>query len=105
MESNKESGNIVIDDMSYETKLTTKFLKRKVYAKPDERKLNAFIPGVILDVKIKKGQRVSKGEHLMVLEAMKMKNSLTAPIDGKVKEIYVNEGEMVTKNQLILEFE
>ncbi|MHC1737312.1 MAG: biotin/lipoyl-containing protein [Ignavibacteriaceae bacterium] len=105
MESNKESVKIVIDDMSYETKLTNKFLKRKIYAKPDVRKLNAFIPGVVLDIKIKKGQKVSKGEHLMVLEAMKMKNSLIAPIDGKVKEIYVKEGEMVTKNQLILEFE
>jgi len=105
MEYNKESGKLVINDTQYETKLTTKFLKRKAYIPPDKKKLTAFIPGVILEIKVKRGQSVSKGEHLLLLEAMKMKNSLTAPMDGRVKDLYVKEGEMVAKNQLILEFE
>ena len=42
---------------------------------------------------------------MMTLEAMKMKNIIIAHEDGRIKEIYVNEGEMVTKNKLLLELE
>ena len=42
---------------------------------------------------------------MLVLEAMKMKNDLLSPLEGKVKAIYVNVGQMVTKGQLLLEFE
>ncbi|MBQ0025679.1 MAG: biotin/lipoyl-binding protein [Bacteroidales bacterium] len=42
------------------------------------------LPGVILEVKVKDGDAVTKGQVIMVLEAMKMENSIEAPCDGKI---------------------
>lgn len=100
-----KQNQLVIDDTVYETKLTRKYRHRKVYEAPNPKHLNAFIPGIIRDVLVKPGQSVREGERLLTLEAMKMKNIVTSSIDGKVKEIKVSAGEMVTKNQLIIVFE
>jgi len=102
---NKAIKKFLIDDTNYETNFTEKFLRRKKYVKSDPKKITAFIPGVITVIKIKPGQQLKHGEGMLVLEAMKMKNDLLSPLEGKVKAIYVNVGQMVTKGQLLLEFE
>jgi biotin carboxyl carrier protein len=105
MEEQKKNNQLIIDDTVYETKLTRKFRMRKKYTPPDEKLLNAFIPGIIRDIYITKGQMIKEGEKLLILEAMKMKNLVTANVSGKVKEIKISSGEMVVKNQLLIEFE
>lgn len=67
--------------------------------------LKAPMPGLVLDVSVKGGQQVSKGDALLILEAMKMENVIKSPTDGVIKSISVNKGETVVKNQLILNFE
>lgn len=67
--------------------------------------IKAPMPGLILDVNIKKGDEVKEGDFLLVLEAMKMENTLTAPRDGIVKSVSVKKGETVNKNQLLIEME
>ncbi len=67
--------------------------------------IKAPMPGLILDVNIKKGDEVKEGDYLLVLEAMKMENTLTAPRDGVVKSVTVKKGETVDKNQLLIEME
>jgi len=67
-------------------------------------KLNAPMPGLVLDVLVKTGDLVKKGEPLIILEAMKMENILKAAHDGKVAEIMVSNGESVEKNQALLRF-
>lgn len=94
-----------LEDASYETHLTKKFLRRKFYESPDPRKVISFIPGVIQKVHVEPGQRVKRGDFLLVLEAMKMKNDIASPRDGTVKDVYVRVGQMVPKNSLLLEFE
>jgi len=105
MENEKNSSKFVIDDTVYSTQLTRKFRQRKVYAKPDPKLVHAFIPGNIRDIYIKQGQRVKEGDKLLILEAMKMKNTVKAHIDGVIKSIRVESGDMVYKGQVIIEFE
>ena len=53
------------------------------------------LPGVILDIKVKEGDEVKKGQSLIILEAMKMENSINADMDGKIAATYVSKGESV----------
>ena len=53
------------------------------------------LPGVILDIKVKEGDEVKKGQTVIILEAMKMENSINADRDGKVASIKVSKGESV----------
>ena len=53
------------------------------------------LPGVILDIKVNVGDAVKKGQTIIILEAMKMENSINADKDGKVAAINVSKGESV----------
>ncbi len=68
-------------------------------------KMTAPMPGVILTVETSVGAQVTRGQTLLVLEAMKMKNELKAPRDGVVAELYVNEGQQVKFGEFLLRFE
>lgn len=58
-------------------------------------KVVAPMPGKILAIKANNGQAVKKGEVIMILEAMKMENEITAPEDGTVASINVGVGDSV----------
>lgn len=105
MEEQEEYTAFVIDDSLYQTRLTGKFVARTPWEKPDPRKLHAFIPGVIQEIVVHPGQEVRRGDSLLILEAMKMRNDVTAPIDGKIKHIHVTKNERVVKKHLLIEFE
>ncbi len=94
-----------VDDVEYKTTLTKKFRNRVMYQPNDPKKILAFIPGTIVEVFTKKGKKVSEMDKLLSLEAMKMVNEVTSPMDGVVKKVYVKKGEIVTKNQLLIELE
>jgi 3-methylcrotonyl-CoA carboxylase alpha subunit len=53
------------------------------------------MPGKVIKVMASAGAKVSKGEPLLILEAMKMEHTITAPADGVVKEIHYAAGEQV----------
>lgn len=53
------------------------------------------LPGVILDIKVKEGDTVKKGQTVIILEAMKMENNINANKDGKITAIKVNKGDSV----------
>ena len=57
--------------------------------------LNAPMPGKVVDIKIKKGAKIKKGDTLVILEAMKMEHKVVAPSDGKVKEVLIQKDEQV----------
>lgn len=61
----------------------------------------APIAGRIVALKVAVGQKVSRGECVCILEAMKMANMVTAPKDGVVKEIRVSEGAVVNKDDVL----
>jgi len=66
--------------------------------------LKAPMPGLVLEVLVREGAQVKKGDALVVLEAMKMENILKSPTDGAVKRVGVKKGTAVEKNQLLVEF-
>ena len=63
------------------------------------------MPGLLVDVAVKPGQKVQAGERVAVIEAMKMENVLFATQDGVVKSVVANTGESLTVDQMIVEFE
>jgi biotin carboxyl carrier protein len=65
----------------------------------------APMPGSILEINVKKGDNVSKGDMLIVLEAMKMENEITAVQAGTVKEIKVKVGDSVDAEDVLLVIE
>ena len=103
MDENIEFIDFKYEEISYRTSLTKKFAARTPYTPPDSRKVVAFIPGTILKVHVKEGQKVKKGDTLLVLQAMKMDNHLLATRNGTVKKIYVKQGEIVPKRSLLIE--
>lgn len=60
------------------------------------------MPGSILGVNVSVGQAVKAGDVLMILEAMKMENDITAPCDGTVKQILVSKGSTVNTDDVLI---
>ena len=67
--------------------------------------LTAPMPGVVLSISASPGQAVKRGDPLLVLEAMKMKNELRAPRDGVVSEVNCEVGQQVVFGDALVRFE
>ena len=67
--------------------------------------LEAPMPGRVSAVKVAPGQRVAKGEEMVVVEAMKMENALRAPADGVVRAVHVAVGDAVAPGRPLVELE
>lgn len=61
--------------------------------------------GIILEVLVSPGDRVSRGDKVIVMEAMKMENSVLADRDGIIKEVRVKKGESVNAGDVMVVFE
>jgi biotin carboxyl carrier protein len=68
------------------------------------KEVKAPMPGLILEIKVKEGDDVQKGDTLIILEAMKMENSIKSSGAATVKSIKVKKGESVEKNQVMIQF-
>lgn len=66
--------------------------------------IKAPMPGLILDLKVKAGDQVKKGDVVLILEAMKMENIIKAPGDAIVKDVKVQLKQSVEKNQVLIQF-
>ncbi|BAK81579.1 biotin/lipoyl-containing protein [Candidatus Arthromitus sp. SFB-rat-Yit] len=64
--------------------------------------VKAPMQGSILSIKVSKGNRVSKGDVLLILEAMKMENEILSPVSGVVSDIFVSEGKNVNNQDVLL---
>ena len=60
------------------------------------------MPGKVVDLKVKVGDKVSKGDPVVILEAMKMEHQVNAPEAGKVKEIYIKKEQQLDNGALLM---
>jgi biotin carboxyl carrier protein len=94
---------LVIEGTRYRTNLTTKFENRGKWVAHDANKVTSIIPGTVVTVFVRKGQKVKEGESLLVLESMKMQNKVAAPADGIIKSIKVAAGQVIPKGYVMIE--
>ena len=74
-----------------------------IQADPDDPgQVGASMPGMVINVAVKEGERVRAGQKLLVLEAMKMETTLNSPLDGKVGKIITQPGTQVAAGNLLL---
>jgi pyruvate carboxylase subunit B len=71
-------------------------------ARPGEHPILAPMPGMVVQFEVKEGDTVGVGDVLVILEAMKMQNSLTSNVSGIVQALKVDPGTSVEKNQVLL---
>jgi pyruvate carboxylase subunit B len=64
--------------------------------------IEAPMPGMIIRYEVKEGDSVKEGDVVLVLEAMKMENSITSPVSGTVKKVNFKDGESVQKGDVML---
>ena len=93
-----------LESGDYQTQLTPKYQNRKAYSAP-EPIVKAAIPGTIMEVLVKEGQQVKRGDALCVLDSMKMNNTICASNDGVVKAVLIAVGQSVGKDAPMIEFE
>ena len=62
------------------------------------------MPGNVIRVLVKAGERVSLGQQLLVMEAMKMEHAIVAPVDGVVEKVLFNPGDLVQNSSELIEF-
>lgn len=102
---------IKINKNVYEVNLKDKFdllVEKLGFSNMTVQKVNnikAPMPGLVLDVLVQVGDAVSKGDSVLILEAMKMENVIKAEGDAVVKSIEITKGTPVEKNQIMVEFE
>ena len=87
---NTKSGDVLF-------KILPKFSVRE--EKAQEGSLTAPMPGKVVEIKIKKGSKIKKGDTLLILEAMKMEHQVLAPNNGKVSDILVSKNQQVENGE------
>jgi biotin carboxyl carrier protein len=77
--------------------------KKEVKAKEDSGvKIQSFMQGTIVDVKVKVGQEVIEGQTLAILEAMKMENEIVSPVNGVVNKVYIQKQDVVENQEVLM---
>ncbi|MBM7586690.1 pyruvate carboxylase [Bacillus pakistanensis] len=100
-ELNGQPREVVIKDENIKSTVATK-------AKADlnnDQHIGATMPGTVIKVIVEKGERVEKGDHLLITEAMKMETTVQAPFTGHVKDIYVQSGDAISPGDLLIEIQ
>ncbi|OQP58382.1 acetyl-CoA carboxylase biotin carboxyl carrier protein subunit [Niastella populi] len=69
------------------------------------KEIKAPMPGLVLEVSVAEGQAVKEGDRMLILEAMKMENSILIHADATIKKINVQAGQAVEKGQVLVELE
>ncbi len=114
---NRLSTSITVDGVPYAIQFENKnnaplHLPRPpstvAYQKPvkthvaEKGAIAASMPGKVVLVRVKAGDRVRAGDVLLVLESMKMENEIVSPVNGKIQEVEVSEGKAVNLGEILV---
>jgi biotin carboxyl carrier protein len=102
---------IKVDGRSFSVNIADKFdqllkdLGMDAVGSKKIKEVKAPMPGLVVDVLVKKGDEVQEGDSLLILSAMKMENVLKSPGEGQVKSISAKKDAPVEKGEVLIEFE
>jgi pyruvate carboxylase len=100
-ELNGQPREVIIVDENVDTKTA----KKQKADRTNRNHIGATMPGAVIKVLVAKGEKVYKGDHLIITEAMKMETTVQAPFTGVVKDIFVENGEAIQTGDLLIEME
>jgi biotin carboxyl carrier protein len=107
--SSQNKYEILFNDISYIFTVETPFsLQRKkvlsaTRGKIEKEILKAPMPGKIIDVLVREGATVLRGEPVVILEAMKMQNEIVSPVNGTIEKVHCKPNTNVMKDDLLVE--
>ncbi len=90
----KDELDQMIDKMGFNT-----------VSKKQIKEIKAPMPGLVLEINVIEGQELQEGDKILILEAMKMENSILIHTTAKIKKIAVKKGQAVEKGQVLIELE
>ncbi|MFT5513354.1 MAG: biotin carboxyl carrier protein [Bacteroidia bacterium] len=111
IDHNTKSVSLLVDQRKFDIQIKDDFdllLSKLGMDKKNTDKVSEIkspMPGLVLEIKVAVGDEVEAGQPIMVLEAMKMENVISAPNDGKVSKVEVQIQDKVDKNQVLIRFE
>ncbi|MBA2874126.1 pyruvate carboxylase [Thermaerobacillus caldiproteolyticus] len=98
-ELNGQPREVIIRDESIKSAVA----ERVKADRTNPNHIAATMPGTVVKVLVEKGEKVNKGDHLMITEAMKMETTVQAPFSGIIKDIYVKNGDAIQTGDLLIE--
>jgi glutaconyl-CoA/methylmalonyl-CoA decarboxylase subunit gamma len=107
--SRQNKYEILFNDISYTFTVETPFSLQRMKVldskkgKADKEFITAPMPGKIIDVLVREGSTVLRGEAVAILEAMKMQNEILSPVNGTVVKVSAKANTNVMKNDLLVE--
>ena len=101
-ENEKEYRPFLVDQVPYMTLTTKKYENRKKWQPSNPKEICSIIPGSVIDVFVKPGQKVKSGEVLLILDSMKMHTKIEMPYDGVIKAVNLAKGDRIPKNAVMI---
>lgn len=107
--SRQNKYEILFNDISYTFTVETPFSMKRMKVlssgreKTGKESLKAPMPGKIIDVLVREGSNVLRGEPLLILEAMKMQNEIQSPVNGQVIKVFAKPDSNVMKDDILIE--
>ncbi|MCX6301446.1 MAG: hypothetical protein NTW82_04620 [Bacteroidia bacterium] len=107
--SRQNKYEILFNDISYTFTVETPFSLQRMKVlssgkgKKEQESLRAPMPGKIIDVLVREGSTVTRGEPVVILEAMKMQNEIQSPVNGIVKSVIAKSNTNVMKDDVLVE--
>jgi biotin carboxyl carrier protein len=107
--SRQNKYEILFNDISYTFTVETPFSMQRMKVlssgrgKTEKESLKAPMPGKIIDVLVREGSNVLRGEPLLILEAMKMQNEIQSPVNGQVIRVLAKPNSNVMKDDMLIE--
>jgi len=95
----KNKNLIIVDGKEYEVGIEKKI---ETFEKEAKNIIYAPMPGIITEIKVNIGQKVKKGEPLVIMESMKMQLEISSPNEAEIEEIYVQKNSSIKKGDKIL---
>ncbi|SHF07325.1 MULTISPECIES: biotin/lipoyl-containing protein [Caloramator] len=101
---NGKKFEVEVEEVSKKEQTSVIEAKKETAVSSHDKDVKAPMPGTILDVKVKVGDKFKKGDVLFILEAMKMENEIMAGEDGVITEVLVSKGNSVSTDEILAKY-